>query len=319
MSRRYALITPCRDEADYARVTLDSVTQQTVPPTLWLIVDDGSTDATPEILAEYEQKFDYIKVVRREPDGGRRVGPGVIEAFYFGYDTIDPDDFDYVCKFDLDLDLPHVYFETLMERMEANPRIGTCSGKPYFPHPSTQELISEGCGDEMSVGMTKFYRTECFKQIGGFVREVMWDGIDCHRCRQLGWIACSWDDPEIRFTHLRAMGSSHKSIWTGRKRHGFGQYFMGTGFLYMLASCVFRMTHPPVVIGSLAMFWGFFTSWIQRKERYGDADFRKFLRSYQWACLLQGKSKATDSLNAQQESSWNPPQGTLTQTKEGTS
>jgi hypothetical protein len=60
----------------------------------------------------------------------------------------------------------------------------------------------------MSVGMTEFYRTACFLDIGGFVREVMWDGIDCYKARQLGWIACSWDEPELRFEHLRSMGSS---------------------------------------------------------------------------------------------------------------
>ncbi len=80
-----------------------------------------------------------------------------------------------------------------MKRMEANPRIGTCSGKPYMDLHG--KLVSEKCGDENSVGMIKFYRTTCFRQIGGFVPKLMWDGIDCHRCRMLGWIAVSWDDP----------------------------------------------------------------------------------------------------------------------------
>ena len=83
--------------------------------------------------------------------------------------------------------------------------------------------------DENAIGASKFYRRECFEEINGFIRQVMWDGIDGHRCRQLGWIAISWDDPELRFTHLRPMGSSQKNIVTGRIRHGFGQYFMGTG------------------------------------------------------------------------------------------
>jgi hypothetical protein len=301
--RRYALITPCRDEADYARKTLDSITSQTVPPALWVIVDDGSKDATPQILAEYAAKFSYIKIVRREDRGKRSVGPGVIDAFYAGYQTINPDDFDYVCKLDLDLDIPHRYFETLMERMEADPRIGTCSGKPYYPAEDGR-MISEACGDEMSVGMIKFYRTECFKQIGGFVREVMWDGIDCHRCRMLGWIACSWDDPAIRFTHLRAMGSSHKGVLTGRARHGFGQYFMGTSLPYMTASAIFRMTRPPLLVGGLAMWWGFVSAMLRGKPRYDEPQFREFLRRYQWACLVRGKAKATQELNEKQKEIW---------------
>ncbi|HEV2292231.1 MAG TPA: glycosyltransferase family A protein [Tepidisphaeraceae bacterium] len=301
-ARRYCLITPCRDEAQYARITLDAVLNQTVKPALWVIVDDGSTDATPQILAEYAAKAPFIKIIRRADRGDRKLGGGVIEAFDEGYATINPDDFDYICKFDLDLDLPPRYFEALMERMEANPRIGTCSGKPYMD--LNGKLVSEMCGDENSVGMIKFYRTECFRQIGGFVRMLMWDGIDCHRCRMLGWIAVSWDDPEIRFTHLRPMGTSHKNWWTGRVRHGVGQWFMGTGPTYMLASALFRMTRPPRIVGGLAIAWGYLRSWWTSHPRYGDAQFRQFLRSYQRACLLKGKSKATHLLNEHQAGQW---------------
>ncbi len=307
--RRYCLITPCRDEAKYARVTLDSVVKQTILPALWLLVDDGSKDQTPEILAEYAAKYPFIKVIRREDRGFRKLGGGVIDAFYHGYDTIDPTQFGYVCKFDLDLDLPAGYFEDLIKRMEAEPRLGTVSGKPYFIDESTGGKIAETCGDENSVGMIKFYRTACFQQIGGFVRELMWDGIDCHRCRLLGWMAASYNDPAIRFIHLRPMGTSHKSWWTGRVRHGVGQYFMGTGIVYMFASCVFRLFHPPAILGSTAMMWGYLKSMIQRKPRYGDAEFRRFLRKYQWACLLKGKNKATAELNAAQAPIWRPPAG----------
>ena len=303
-SRRYCLITPCRDEAKFARRTLDSVTSQSIPPALWVIVDDGSTDQTPAILAQFAAKFPFIRMLRRENRGFRKLGGGVIDAFYHGYETIDPKQFDFVCKFDLDLDLPPKYFETLMRRMEAEPRIGTASGKPYFVAAATGRRIMETCGDEMSVGMTKFYRTACFQQIGGFVRELMWDGIDCHRCRMLGWIAVSWNDPDLNFEHLRPMGSSDKSWWTGRVRHGMGQYFMGTGVFYMVASALRRMADPPVILGSMAILWGYFKSILQRKPRYADRDFRRFLNKYQWASLIHGKTKSTAALENRQASVW---------------
>jgi len=302
--RRYVLISPCRDESKHMRRTLDSVAAQTVPPALWLVVDDGSTDQTPAILEEYARKLAYLRVVRRPDRGRRSVGPGVVEAFYAGLDAVPLDDFAYLCKLDLDLDLPPRYFELLMARMEARPRLGTTSGKPYYLRARDGARVPEVCGDEMSVGMTKFYRTACFREIGGFVREVMWDGIDCHRCRLLGWIAESVDEEGLRFEHLRPMGSSQKGIWTGRVRSGYGQYFMGTSPLYLITSSVFRLFHHPILYGSVAMLWGYFSSAGRRRPRYDDPAFRGFLRRYQRQCLLRGKGEATRRLNESQASVW---------------
>ena len=292
---RYVVVSPCRNEADFMRETLDTMIAQTVRPTLWVIVDDGSTDATPIILADYAKQHDWIRIVTRKDRGHRAVGPGVIDAFYSGYATIDHNDFEFVCKLDLDLRLPPQYFEILIERMTANPRIATCSGKSYVDHEG--QLIAERHGDETSLGMTKFYRVNAFQQIGGFVREVMWDGIDCHECRRKGWIACSWDEPDLRFVHLRPMGSSQQSIYVGRMRHGYGQYFMGTGLLFMFASAVSRMNQKPFVLGSLAMLWGWFRAAIQQKPRYADESFRRFLRRYQMRALLVGKKRATAEID----------------------
>jgi poly-beta-1,6-N-acetyl-D-glucosamine synthase len=292
---RYVLISPCRDEAQFVRQTLDSVLAQSIRPRKWIIVDDGSTDETPRILTEYAMRHDWIDIVRLSDRGKRSVGPGVIDAFYSGYETIDPDDYDYLCKLDLDLRLPPRYFEILMQRMAANSSIATCSGKACIEVDG--RLVNEGHGDDTSLGMTKFYRVSCFKAIGGFVREVMWDGIDCHRCRMKGWIACSWDEPELRFVHLRPMGSSQQSIYVGRMRHGYGQYYMGTGFLFMAAGAIYRLNEKPYILGSLAMLWGWLKSAIQRAPRYEDSAFRRFLRRYQWLVLTKGKKHALEEIH----------------------
>jgi hypothetical protein len=302
-SARYLLVSPCRNEEDYMRRTLDSVVAQTVRPALWIVIDDGSTDATPAILAEYAAAHDWIRVIPKPDRGHRAVGPGVVEAFYFGLDQVEIGDFDYLCKLDLDLDLPPGYFGGLIARMEANPRIGSCSGKPYFKGAGGR-MISEKCGDEMSVGMTKFYRTTCFQEIGGFVREVMWDAIDCHKSRQLGWIACSWDDPELRFEHLRPMGTSQQNVFTGRKRHGFGQHYMGSDSLYFIATCIFRMAHPPYVLGGLATMQGFFAAKLKGAPQHDDTDLRAFVRAYQRRALIAGKAGAIREIDARQEPVW---------------
>jgi len=272
------------------RQTLDSVTSQSVLPAKWVIVDDGSTDETPRILAEYAARFPWIQIVTRNDRGHRAVGPGVVDAFYTGYRAINPHDYEFVCKLDLDLRLPPRYFEILMQRMAENPLIATCSGKAYVEEDG--RLLPERHGDETSLGMTKFYRVDRFEAIGGFVREVMWDGIDCHHCRMKGWIACSWDEPDLRFIHLRPMGSSQDSIYVGRMRHGYGQYFMGTGFLFMAASALSRVNQKPYVVGSAAMLWGWVKAALQRKPRYENLEFRRFLRAYQRRSLIVGKSRA---------------------------
>ncbi|MEM1300099.1 MAG: glycosyltransferase family A protein [Pseudomonadota bacterium] len=300
---RYCLISPCRNEQDYMRRTLDSVVAQTHRPALWIIVDDGSTDATPAILAEYTSAHEWIRVVAKPDRGHRAVGPGVIEAFYFGLDQIDLDGFDALCKLDLDLDLPPGYFAGLITRMEANPRIGSCSGKPYY-RGTDGRLHSERAGDEMSAGMTKFYRTRCFREIGGFVREVMWDGIDCHKARQLGWIACSWDVPELRFEHLRAMGSSQAGILNGRRRHGFGQYYMGSDPWYFIATAIFRMAYPPYLLGGVNYLIGYFGAMLNGVARHGDDGLRTFIRTYQRRALIVGKARAIAEVERRQTAVW---------------
>lgn len=276
------------------RQTLDSVVGQSLRPTKWVIVDDGSTDDTPAILAGYAARYEWISIVTRADRGSRAVGPGVVDAFYSGYQTIDCSKFDFVCKLDLDLLLPPRYFEILIQRMNADPRIATCSGKSYIREDG--RLVYERHGDDTSLGMTKFYRSIRFQEIGGFVREVMWDGIDCHLCRMHGWIACSWDEPDLRFVHLRPMGSSQQSIYAGRVRHGYGQYFMGTGFVYLAASALSRVNQRPYVLGSLAIMWGWIQSAALQRPRYGNLQFRRFLRRYQMRALLIGKRRAIAEL-----------------------
>lgn len=294
--RRYCLISPCRDEEATVERTLRCVAAQTLPPALHVVVDDGSTDRTPQILAALQKEMPFLRVVRRPDRGKRSVGPGVIEAFYAGLEAIRLADFDYVCKFDVDLDLPARYFETLVERMEQDPRLGALSGKPYFHQGGVAgaPLLPEPCGDDICVGMAKFYRRACFEQVGGFVRAVMWDGIDAHTSRMLGWKNHAVSDEALRFVHLRPMGSSDKNVYKGRVRWGRGQYFMGTGFLYLLASAVNRIATPPRLLGSVCMVYGWLESWFHARPRYGTPEFRRFLRRYQWLALVRGKTKACE-------------------------
>ena len=276
---RILIITPAKDEEEYIEKTIHSLVNQTHRPACWVIVNDGSSDRTGELADKAASEHDWIKVHHRPAGIQRRVSPGVIEAFYAGLATQNMSEFDYVCKMDADIELKPQYFQRLVERFAENPRLGTISGKCWVPVEGN--LVLERTGDQFSHGVAKLFRRECFEAIGGFVREVMWDGIDCHRCRMLGWEAISDPDPELQIVHLRLMGSSFRSVYHGRRRWGRGQYFMGTHPLYLLGISAYRMLERPFVLGGLCILAGYAGSWIRRAPQYGDAQFRKFLHRWQ--------------------------------------
>jgi glycosyltransferase involved in cell wall biosynthesis len=295
-SRRYCLITPCRNEAEFIRRTLETTTAQTVPPARWVIVDDGSSDETPRILGEWARRFEYIQVITRKDRGARAVGPGVIEAFYDGLAAIDLHDFDYVAKFDGDLELPPRYFERVLEHMEADPYLGNFSGKLFERRPDGT-MFEERMGDENAVGPVKFYRVQCFKDIGGFVREVAWDGIDGHFCRMNGWIALSADEPDLRIIHLRPMGSSQQNIWIGRQRWGRGKYFMGSRSYFVAAASVYRMFQRPFVLGGIGIAYGYLKAALARHPRYADQAYLRQLHRHELRSLLLGRRRALEHEN----------------------
>lgn len=293
MTGKYLVITPCRDEAEHLPTAISTMVRQTVRPAKWVVVDDGSTDDTPRILEEAVARHPFIEVVRRKDRGRRSVGPGVIEAFYAGLQEVNLDEYEYVCKLDADVELPARYFEAVIQRMKADPCLGNFSGKVYLREPDGTMTL-ERMGDENAIGAAKFYRVVCFKAIGGFVRQVSWDGIDGHMCRMKGWIAASRDEAELRIIHRRRMGSSEQGIWNGRARWGRGKYFMGSALYYITAVAVYRMFERPFIVGGIGILWGYLRAMLSRIQRYQDSAYRRFLRRYELLSLLLGKRRTAE-------------------------
>lgn len=300
---QYVVVTPCRDECEYLGRMAESLAAQTVRPEQWVLVDDGSSDGTSELADELADGFPWMRVIHRDDRGDRSVGGGVVEAFAAGQDRLSVSDYDVICKLDADIVLPPDYMERMLERMDRDPRLGSCSGKAYFVN-GAGELVSEHIGDDVSVGASKVYRARALAEIGGLVPAVMWDGIDVHELRRRGWRVGSWDEPELRFVHLRPMGSSDRGIVRGRVRGGAGQYFMGTGPLWMLASGTYRMFRPPLVIGGLAMIYGYTLAWLRRSPRYGDREFRRYLHRFHRLSLVVGKARARARIERELEPLW---------------
>jgi hypothetical protein len=181
--------------------------------------------------------------------------------------------------------------------MEADPLLGNFSGKTYIPTKGGK-WVSERMGDENAIGASKFYRVRCFRDIGGFVAQVCWDGIDGHRCRMLGWKAMSEDSEDLRMQHYRPQGSSQQSVWVGRKRWGRGKYFMGSSLPFVMAVSGFRMLERPFVQGGCGILMGYLEAWRDKHPRYGDRAYLKHLRHYELTSLLLGKRKTMERFHA---------------------
>ncbi len=291
LHQRIVLISPVRNEEQFIDKVIDSMTQQTLQPVEWLIVDDGSSDKTPEILAAAAKSYPWIHIEKKPNRGVRSVGPGVVEAFYYGYEKLSTQDYDFIGKLDGDIQFGSQYFETLLSFFACDRYLGAASGKPFLEE--NGNLIAERISDEMVAGQINFYRRQCFEDIGGFVKEVHWDGIVYHRARMKGWRTRSIKHPDLNFIHQRLMGSSHQGIIEGRLRWGRGQYFMGTHPLYIFAIGVYRLLEKPLIIGGVLIILGYFKAMLESMPKYEDAEFRKSLHAWQMARLKLGKTLET--------------------------
>lgn len=284
MSDRVALVSPCRNEAETLPRTIACVEVQTHRPVQWVIVDDGSSDETGAIAAEAAARLPFVKVLRLPDRGFRKVGGGVVEAFDAGRAELDVP-YDFVAKLDGDLEFEPEYLERALDYFARDEKLAAISGKVF--RRENGDFVEEFMIDDMVAGQFKLYRRDALDAIGGFVREVMWDGIDMHQCRRLGLRTKSVLDPHLRIVHLRMMGASDRSVYRGRLRWGGGQWFMGSSFAYVFASGVFRFREKPYVIGGLLIIAGYLWAALRGRPRYEEPGFRESLRTWQRERLRQ--------------------------------
>ena len=282
--RRYVLISPCRNEAElHAPHARQRGRADACPPR------SGSSWTTDRATrrptsCRSTRALPWLSVVRRRRPRAAERGPGrdrgllrrAARPWTSTRSTTS-------ASSTSTSSCPPRYFELLIARMEADPRLG---------HDVRASRTSSGRGDgalvpeadrRRDVGGRRRSSTgrRCFREIGGFVREVMWDGIDCHRCRMLGWTAESVDDRGPALRAPAADGLEPEGHLDGPRAHGFRAVLHGHRARFLLASAAFRLFKHPVLYGSVAMLWGYFGSAARGRPRYDDAGFRRFLRRYQ--------------------------------------
>jgi glycosyltransferase involved in cell wall biosynthesis len=258
---RYVIVSPVKDEERYIERTLRSVIGQTITPVLWVIVDDGSRDSTPEIIRRFLPTHPFIRLVGNPHAGMRQTGSAVMRAFKHGYDSIGTGDYDFIVKLDCDLSFEPSYFESLLGRFMVDSRLGISSG-------IYRELAKDGEWKEVnmpsyhSAGACKVLRRRCFEEIGGFIVAAGWDTVDEIRAMTLGWKTGHFVD--LKMNHHKSEGSGIGMLKTS-VMHGQIYYLTGGSRLFFLMKFLHRMGSKPRVIGAMALLWGYLAAMWNRK------------------------------------------------------
>jgi len=273
---QYVVITPVRDEEEHIEATIKAVSGQTIRPAQWVIVNDGSTDGTAAILDRCADKLPWVRVIHRENRGFRKSGGGVIEAFNDGYRAVSLSDWSFVVKLDGDLSFSADYFEKCFEHFEREPRLGIGGGEIY--HEIEGRLSLESNPRFHVRGATKIYRRECWEAIGGLRQAPGWDTLDEVKANMLGWKSYSF--PDLQLLHHRLTGQA-EGLLRDRMKHGVACYVVGYHPLFVAASCVSRLKQKPVVLGSVAMCWGFIKGRFTGNRRVEDKRLIGYLQRQQ--------------------------------------
>ena len=273
---KYVVITPVRDEEKYIEETIRCLSSQTIPPAEWVLVDDGSSDRTGDIIDQYAAKFPWISVVHRSNRGFRKSGGGVVEAFYEGFNVLHCNDWEFIVKLDGDLTLPANYFEKCFAHFEHDPELGIGGGEIYHDFGGAQKLEAN---PKFHVrGATKIYRRACWEAIGGLLKAPGWDSIDEVKANMLRWKSYSFED--LRVAHHRLTGSADGAL-RDRVKHGVACYISGYHPLFVAASCFYRLSQRPYIIGSAAICYGFLKGYFTRMPRVNDPPLIRYLRTQQ--------------------------------------
>ncbi len=278
MKLEYVLITPARNEADHIEKTLRSVIAQTKPPKRWIIVSDGSTDGTDELVQRYLPGRPWLELVRM-PERAERHFAAKVHAFDAGMARLAGLTFDVIGNIDGDVSFDADYLEYLVGQFAADERLGV-AGTHYVEgafHSFRDSYINVAHVN----GQVQLFRRACFEDIGGYV-PIKGGGIDwvaVTTARMKGWRTRSFEDRV--FNHHRPMGTAGTSVLGARFHYGKKDYFLGGHPLWQVFRGTFQMAKSPYVFGGLALIAGYAWCWVRGQPRAVSADLMRFHRSEQ--------------------------------------
>jgi poly-beta-1,6-N-acetyl-D-glucosamine synthase len=275
---RYVLVTAACNEATLIEKTLSSVAAQTIPPKAWVIVSDGSTDRTEEIAKAYAARLPFIQVLRMDRDPGRSFLSKVY-AVREGFKRVVGLPFDFVGNLDADVSFEATYFEQLLKKFEADPRLGVGGGWIL------EELDGVYQGRQFNSRLwvphaVQLLSRSCYEAVGDYVPmpyggEDTWAVVSA---RMQGWKAESFPDLPVR--HHRRTASAG-GLLRNRFRTGLLDHSLGYHPAYELMKCARRVSERPYVVGTVIGLAGFGAGYLRRSRRPVSGEFVKFIRREQ--------------------------------------
>ncbi len=291
----YVLISPARNEEQFIGLTLQSMVAQTHLPLKWVIVSDGSTDLTDEIVRGYVARHPWIELLRM-PERTERHFAGKVHAFNAGYDRIRNLDFDVVGNLDADTSFEPDHFEFLLGRMHDHPELGVAGapfredGFQYDYRFSSIENVWGGC---------QLFRRQCYEAIGGYMplKGGCIDHVAVISARYHGWKTRTF--PERVCMHHRKMGTAQAGNLSARFRLGVKDHSVGNHPLWEASRTVYQMGRRPYILGGLALGAGYAWASIRRAEVPLPGDMVRFVRREQMQRLKRFfAGKPAPDLNA---------------------
>jgi len=273
----YVLITPARNEALFIEQTIKSVVAQTLPPAKWVIVSDGSTDGTDEIVLRYAAEYDWLELVRM-PERRERHFAAKVHAFNAGYATVKNTQYDVIGSLDADISFDKDYFSFLMTRFAEDPGLGV-AGTP-FREGSTQYDYRFTSINHVS-GACQLFRRDCFEEIGGYI-PIKGGGIDLvavTTARMKGWKTRTFTEKVC--LHRRKIGTAKGKILISKFRFGKQDYYLGGHPLWEVFRCLYQIKNKPIVLGGLFLFSGYVCALLYRMERPVSQELVDFRRKEQ--------------------------------------
>jgi glycosyltransferase involved in cell wall biosynthesis len=269
----YALVTPTRDELVNLQRLADCIEQQTVPPQAWIIVDNGSVDATLAFARELEERLPWVTALSASGTHAAEPGAPIVRAFHHGLTAIAGEP-DVVVKLDADVSLEPDYFERLIRAFTEDGSLGIASGVCYEERDGrwTPTYVTRA----HVRGATRAYRWQCLQDVLPLEERVGWDGIDELKANVLGWRTEIVDD--LAFYHHRALGSRDGARSARWIRQGHAAHYMGYRFVYLILRTLHHARRDPA---ALAMIYGYFAAWLRHEPQHTDDQVRQHLRDRQ--------------------------------------